>query len=161
MSILAPMKPAAFTAYREMAIRNYAEDNVASGRWPSEGAIERSSEDFAESLPQGLDTPNNYLYEIQSNEHSEAVGILWFAVIVKNGIKSAFIYDVEIKPEYRRQGHGRAAFAALEPLVLDLGLSSIGLHVFGHNPSAKALYDSMGYGVTGISMLKRLGKSDA
>jgi hypothetical protein len=36
--------------------------------------------------------------------------------------------------------------------------SSIGLHVFGDNLGAHALYAKLGYGVTGINMLKRLGK---
>ena len=80
--------------------------------------------------------------------------------MAKNGLKSAFVYDVEVKSELRRQGYARAAFTALEPIVKALGLSSIGLHVFGHNPGAQALYRSLGYGITGVNMLKQLG-SDA
>jgi len=137
MPVLTPMNPDSFATYREAAVKGYAEDNVASGRWPKEGALQRSYEDFAESLPQGLATPDNYLYEIRSQATGAVVGVLWFAVVVKNGIKSAFVYDVEVKAECRRQGHGRAAFAALEPIVKALGLSSIGLHVFGHNPAAQ------------------------
>ena len=161
MRVLTPMTPAAFSAYREAAVQGYAEDNVASGRWPSERALERSREDFAESLPQGLATPDNYFFEVRSETTETVVGILWFAVVLKNGIRSAFVYDVEIKPQHRRQGHARAAFAALEKEVKSLGISSIGLHVFGHNAGAQALYNSLGYGITGFNMLKRLGESDA
>ncbi len=161
MLTLSPMTQDSFARYRHAAVRNYAEDNIACGRWPAEGALQRSIEDFAESLPQGLDTPDNYLYEIRSTESNDAVGILWFAVVTKNGIQSAFVYDIEINPEHRRRGYGRSAFVALELLVRGLGLSSIGLHVFGQNPGAQALYNSLGYGVTGINMLKHLGTSDA
>jgi ribosomal protein S18 acetylase RimI-like enzyme len=150
------MQAASFATYREMAAKGYAEDNVASGRWPEAGSLQRSYEDFDESLPLGLGTPDNYLYEIMDEATRTIVGVIWFAVVVKNGIKSAFVYDVEVTAEHRRQGYARAAFAALEPLVTNLGLSSIGLHVFGHNPGAQALYDSLGYGVTGVNMLKRL-----
>lgn len=155
------MNPGSFSGYREAAAKGYADDNVASGRWPEDGALQRSYQDFDQSLPQGLATPDNYLYEIGDETSGAIVGIMWFAVVVKNGLKSAFVYDVEVKAEFRRQGHARAAFAALEPLVKDLGLSSIGLHVFGHNPGAQALYNSLGYGITGVNMLKNLGKSDA
>jgi len=161
MTTLVPMRPEAFTAYLNAAVAGYAEDNVASGRWPAEGALARSRADFEASLPQGLATPDNFLFEIKSELEGPTVGYIWFAVVEKNGIRSAFVYDVEVRSEFRRQGHARAAFKAIEPLVRDLGLSTIGLHVFGHNPGAQALYSSLGYGITGINMLKVLGKNGA
>ena len=159
MTILTPMPPPSFARYRDSAAKGYADDNVAAGRWPEAGALQRSYDDFDESLPQGLDTPDNYIFEIRDEVTNTIVGEIWFAIVVKNGIRSAFVYDLEVHPEFRRQGHARAAFIALEPLVESLGLSSIGLHVFGHNPVAQALYSSLGYGVTGINMRKTVGKN--
>jgi RimJ/RimL family protein N-acetyltransferase len=156
MTTLVPMKEATFAAYRESVIAGYADDNVASGRWPAEGALARSRDDFADSLPSGLATPDNYLFEIVDELTSTPVGVLWFAVVVKNGLKSAFVYDVEIKSAFQRMGHAGAAFRALEPLVHSLGLQTIGLHVFKQNASAQALYKSLGYEVTGVNMQKRL-----
>ena len=156
MTTLIPMSAEKFVHYQVAAVAGYAEDNVASGRWPEEGAIERSQADFAESLPQGLQTPDNYLFEITAGDDGVCVGYIWFAVVEKNGLRSAFVFDVEIKPEFRRQGHAAAAFAALEPLVRKLGLSSIGLHVFSQNAGAQALYRKLGYGVTSVNMLKHL-----
>ncbi len=161
MVTLAPMKPDAFAGYRDAAATGYADDNVASGRWPKEGALQRSYEDFDESLPLGLATPDNFVYEIQSRITGATVGTIWFAVVTKNGLKSAFVYDVEVKAELRRHGYARAAFSALEPLVRALGLTSIGLHVFGTNPGAQALYHSLGYGVTGVNMRKQLSGGEA
>jgi ribosomal protein S18 acetylase RimI-like enzyme len=66
------------------------------------------------------------------------------------------VYDLAVKPEYRRQGHARRAFQALESEVAALGLSRIGLHVFSHNTGAQALYASLGYHVTGHNMTKML-----
>ena len=161
MVTLAPVNPNAFAGYRHAAAVGYADDNVASGRWPRDGALQRSYEDFDESLPLGLETPQTFLYDILCEETGATVGIIWFGVITKNGLKSAYVYDVEVKPDYRRHGYARAAFTALEPLVKALGLSSIGLHVFGTNPGAQALYHSLGYGVTGVNMLKQLGAGEA
>jgi ribosomal protein S18 acetylase RimI-like enzyme len=156
MTTLVPMKQPAFAAYLESAVAGYAEDNIASGRWPAEDALARSRDDFADSLPSGLATPDNYLFEIVDESTSTAVGVLWFAVVVKNGLKSAFVYDVEIKSAFQRMGYARAAFRALEPLVHSLGLQTIGLHVFKQNIGAQALYKSLGYEVTSVNMQKRL-----
>ena len=156
MTVLVPMSPDAYVGYLSAAIAGYAQDNVDSGRWPAEGALARSKADFEHSLPQGLQTTDNYLYEIKSAVSGPTAGYIWFAVEEKHGLKSAFVYDVEIKPEFRRQGHAAAAFAALERLVCELGLSSVGLHVFAHNAGTQALYRKLGYAVTSVNMLKHL-----
>ena len=156
------MQAATFEAYRETSIRSYAEENIAAGRWPPEGAMERSRLDYATLLPQGLATPNNFLYEIHAGadaleaRQSIHVGYLWFAIVEKNGVRSGYVYDLEVAPEYRRQGHAEAAFAAMESLARNMGLPSIGLHVFANNPGAQKLYAKLGYSVTGINMIKHL-----
>jgi ribosomal protein S18 acetylase RimI-like enzyme len=150
------MQQKSFEAYRLASARGYAEDNVTSGRWPSESAFQRALEDFDQSLPQGLNTPENYVYDIHCEGQEESVGVIWFAAIEKNGIKSAFVYDIEVQASHRRQGHARSAMKLLEPIVLALGLPSIGLHVFRQNLSAQELYRSLGYQVTSINMLKQL-----
>jgi ribosomal protein S18 acetylase RimI-like enzyme len=159
MTVLVRMSEEAYGPYLENAISGYAQSNVESGRWPEEGALERSQANFESSLPQGLETPNNYLYEIKAAETGPTVGVIWFAVEERHGLLSAFVYDVEIKPGFRRLGHAKAAFEALELLVRELGLSSIGLHVFGHNPEAQALYNKLGYRVTGNNMIKDISTS--
>jgi ribosomal protein S18 acetylase RimI-like enzyme len=159
MTVLTAMRPEVFAAYLDSAVAAYAQDNIDAGRWPAEGALERSRADFEDSLPHGLATPDNYLFEIQDDEGGTTVGYLWFAVVVKHGLRSAYVYDLEVKSEYRRQGHAKRAFEALEARVVALGLSSIGLHVFGHNPGAQSLYSQLGYTVTGINMIKQLNKT--
>ena len=157
MTSLTPMRAETYADYLDAAVSGYAEDNIASGRWPREGALERSRTEFLALLPQGLATADNYLYEIRSEDDARLVGYLWFAVEERHGIRGAFVYDVEIKAAHRRRGHAKRAFLALEALVAALGLDSIGLHVFGHNAGAQALYTQLGYDVTGVNMLKRLG----
>jgi ribosomal protein S18 acetylase RimI-like enzyme len=149
-----PQEP--FDAYRLASARGYADDNVASGRWPIEAAFERALEDFDQSLPQGLSTPNNFVYEIRDAALEKAVGVIWFAVVEKNSIRSAFVYDVEVAEAHQRKGHARDAFKQLEPIVQGMGLRSIGLHVFSQNAGAQALYRSLGYQVISVNMLKHL-----
>ena len=155
------MRRESFAPYLQASATGYAEDNVACGRWSPQDALARSLAEFESLLPQGLDTPDNHLFEILAEAEGPVVGVIWFAVEIKHGLRSAFVYDVGIHPQFRRQGHAKRAFEALEPVVAGLGLSSIGLHVFGHNPGAQALYAKLGYGVTGINMLKNLAGNPA
>ncbi len=152
---LIPMAEASFSQYAENAIVAYAEENIASGRWPKDGALERSRADFNDLLPQGLATPNQYLFIMQSG--NETVGYLHLAAVEKQGFNQAFVYDVEVLAAHQRKGHAKRAFVALEPIVCALGLSQIGLHVFAQNEAAQALYRSLGYHVTSVNMLKKLG----
>ena len=49
---LRPLPPEAFAAYMQASIASYAQENVEAGRWPAEGALERSHADFLALLPQ-------------------------------------------------------------------------------------------------------------
>jgi ribosomal protein S18 acetylase RimI-like enzyme len=150
------MSPERYRTFREAAIAAYAEDNVAAGRWLRDTALQQSRASFDDLLPQGLATPDNYLFEIRATPAGPTVGSIWFAVETRNCVRSAHVYDVEIDAASRRQGHALRAFEALEPMIRALGISSVGLHVFGHNPGAQALYARLGYNVTGVNMVKHL-----
>ena len=156
MTVLAPMRPEVFADYVESSVAGYAEENVAAGRWPQDGALERSAAEFRELLPRGLATPDNHVFEIKASDDGPTVGFIWFATEDRHGRRGAYVYDVVVDAAHRRQGHARRAFLALEPIVAGLGLNSIGLHVFGHNTGAQALYAELGYVVTGLNMLKTL-----
>lgn len=160
MTILTPMRTEIFASYLALSIVNYAEENVASGCWPSESALARSQADYERLLPQGIVTPDNYLFEIMESEHGNAVGYLWLSAQEKFGNRSGFVYDLKINEEHRRKGHAQRAFLALESIALELGISSIDLHVFAHNINAKTLYDQLGYRVTGVNMSKKIGAID-
>jgi ribosomal protein S18 acetylase RimI-like enzyme len=154
---LVPMSAEVFGRYADAAAAGYADDMVSSGRWPADGALARGLADFRHSLPQGLDTPDNYLFEIQDQDSGASVGVLCFSIQKKGGFRSAFVFDIEVKPEFRRRGYATAALEELERFVRGMGLSGITLHVFGHNEAAQRLYRKSGYDVTGVNMLKHLG----
>ena len=156
MTILVPMTAETFVHYFDAAVVSYAQDNVDAGRWPSEGSLTRSRADFLSLLPDGLETPNHYLMDIRSISPEASVGALWFFIDEKFGIRSAFIYDIEIQTTSRQQGHATRAIQELEKLVASLGVSQIGLHVFSHNQAAQILYRRLGFRTTGSNMVKDL-----
>lgn len=150
-----------FAEVVEASIAAYAEDNVAAGHWPPAGALQRSRNDFLSLLPQGLATPDHHWLEIHAGARGPRVGHLWFALQARQGPCTAFVYAVEVQPAHRRQGHARRALQALEGLATELGAAHIGLHVFGFNAAAQALYRSLGYAVTSLNMGKPLQPAGA
>lgn len=156
MARLTAMAPAEYEVFRAEVPAAYAEDNVASGRWPREGALERAHRDFERLLPQGSDTPGHFLYEIRAEPADVIVGHLWFAV--QGAGQEGYLYNIRIKPAFRGRGHARAALQRLEDIALAQGVTTIALHVFVTNASAQALYRSLGYGNTGFNMLKPLNR---
>ena len=156
MSTLVTMNNVQFEAYLEEAIPVYAQGKVASGQWSAAESLTLSQQSYAELLPQGLATPDNFLYAIQDEATQDSVGMVWIAALTYGGKRIAFIYDVLVKPVYQRQGYATRALTALEHEVRALGLAGIALHVFGHNTGAQALYAKLGYTPTSINMYKAL-----
>ncbi len=159
MVTLQPMTPAEYEPWLKAGIQEYADEKVRAGNWSADEALERSAEEHRKLLPQGLDTPDSYLYTIMADSSPgaglTAVGMVWLAVPPWKP-PVAFIYDFLIYEPYRRRGYASQALAALEEKVRALGLDTIGLHVFGHNHAARALYEKAGYVVTNINMTKKL-----
>jgi len=69
---------------------------------------------------------------------------------------SAFIYNIEIHPQFRRHGYATQAMLKVEGEARRLGAETIRLHVFGHNTAARPLYEELGYVPTNINMAKSL-----
>jgi ribosomal protein S18 acetylase RimI-like enzyme len=148
MIILEPMQQEDFDRILEKEITDYAAEHVRNGNWPEEGSLERSRKEFETHLPQGIHTPDQYLWSVM--EGNEKVGFLW--VQVKEN--KAFIYDFVIHEEYRGKGYGKQALSAMDESLKSMDVLSVGLHVFGDNTTAQELYKKMGFEISGIHMRK-------
>jgi len=149
------MSSDAFAAFASRANEMYARDNIRSGRWSASDAAVKATEEFQHMLPRGIETPDHYIYDVR-NALDQTVGHVWFACVGSGDSRAGYVYWIQIDDEHRRQGHGRAALIALEHVAAGLGLNALRLNVFAHNPNAEALYRSMGYQVTAMTMRKPL-----
>lgn len=159
MTTLVAMPAHRFDGWAEETNADYAADNVTAGRWPRRRAAERARAEFNRLLPQGMQTPGHYFYEIRDGGE-EPVGSLWFAVIGEGEARSGYVYNVRVHPAWRGRGHARAALLEVERVAAGMGLAAVALHVFGFNAPAQALYRSLGYGITGFNMRKPLRTDD-
>jgi ribosomal protein S18 acetylase RimI-like enzyme len=155
MPVLVPMRREDFAEFAAEANRGYAQDNVLAGRWAAHEADAKAQAEFEQYVPQGIDTPDHYFYEVQ-DDAGRTVGSVWFAVVGTGDARAGYLFNIRITPDRQRQGHGRAALLALEAIAASMNLAAIRLNVFGHNPGAQALYRSLGYEVTASSMRKPL-----
>lgn len=155
MITLRPMTEAELQEFLEPAIAEYAQGHIDDGQWTKEEALEKSRAEFHGLLPEGVASPNQYLFTLV-NEEQQNVGVLWFAAREQQGQRAAWVYDVRIYEAFRRHGYGSLAFRAMEQKVRELGLAKIGLHVFGNNYAAQEMYKKLGYETTNVLMAKTL-----
>ena len=154
MSKLIPMTQPEFDSFLERLIPDYAADNVRAGYWSESEALEKSRKQTMSLLSDGLQTKNHYLYTLYDDD--EAVGVIWLRAELDRPIKTGFIFDVVVEEKFRGKGYGRQIMLLVEEKARELGIKSIGLHVFAYNNVAKNLYESIGYEVSSLNMLKSL-----
>jgi GNAT superfamily N-acetyltransferase len=151
---LRPMRPDELPAFMEHSIRSYAEGIETQGGQTAEFARQKSEADHASILPQGLETPGQWIHVVEAG--GEQVGLLWLAERDSGGRRVLFVYDVEIDEAHRGKGYGRAAMELAEQEAKALGIGRIELNVFGGNEVARNLYRSLGYAETSVQMAKDL-----
>lgn len=138
---LRPMSQAEFDTFLATMGDDYAAELAAAGLTP-EAAAERSRQQMAELIPDGLASPGMVFFTAWARQRP--VGRLWLST----EHPMAFVYDVEVREQERRQGFGAAIMNAGAIWSREQGHPVLGLNVFAHNPGARALYDRLGYRVT-------------
>jgi ribosomal protein S18 acetylase RimI-like enzyme len=84
------------------------------------------------------------------------VGVLWLGTGIDqtNGNRYSHIFLLFVCPKHRRQGIGRKLMETAENWAKARGDRQIGLQVFVHNQAALHLYNSLGFQIQSLSMIK-------
>lgn len=139
-----------FNLYLEQTIEKYGNEIAKTGV-SQEQALEQSKQQIAALLPDGMQTTGSFFYNAYDNNIK--VGFIWYGIRSET---TAFIYDFFIFDKYHRQGYGTKVMLACEQDIKSKGLTTIELHVFGHNVAARKLYEKLNYYPTSIRMKKDL-----
>jgi len=150
---LRPMETNHFQKYLSFAVNEYAVEKIAAGTWTPEAAQKNAQLAYGRLLPNGLETPNNFLYSILND--SEIIGYIWFGTDNENS-SMAFIFDFEIYKAYQNRGFGSKTLDLVSRETKNMGFTSLGLHVFGSNSRAIHVYQKSGFNITDIKMQKKL-----
>lgn len=151
---LRPMTHEEYDAYCTRSQQDYAREIAEARGLDAAEAAAQSAEEFGQLLPDGLATPDMHLWTAVTGD--EAVGLGWIELRQKPSGVSAWVYDVHLDADRRGQGLGRQLMEALHEQARRLGATTVALNVFGHNTTAIALYDSLGYAVTAQQMRRAL-----
>lgn len=153
---LKKMSKIEFTTYFEDKVERYSDvlsENVheVSGEEP----FSKARKQLNNLLPNGIETANHHLFNIQRGE--QVIGFIWLKVEEEK--KSAFLYEIYIFEEYRGKGFGTETMKSLESFLQQKEIYYFKLHVFGSNTGARKLYEELGFEIAGINMLKSLSNS--
>jgi ribosomal protein S18 acetylase RimI-like enzyme len=151
--VIRPLRDDEYGAFIERALAFYVSDMVAAGIDP-EVAQAKADRDLPMLLPDGLATPDHFMYAIEDG--GRFAGYLWLCDRDSELGHSLFIYAVEVSEESRGRGLGRAAMQFTEGEARRRGIAKVALNVFGGNAIARGLYLSLGYQETAVHMEKRI-----
>jgi ribosomal protein S18 acetylase RimI-like enzyme len=148
------MLPQEYAGYLAYFLPDYALEITANYDLSPTDALAQAKQEIATDLPDGVDTDGQVLLSILDRDEG-LVGYLWYKPDLPT--KSAFIYDFHILPGLQGKGLGKAALKALDALLLAQGITQIGLRVAADNVRAQRLYRTVGFRVTGVNMIRRIG----
>ena len=131
----------------------------------SEGFPGTSTAHLAQTVEQYLskDTPLWWVrvLPVAATEPGQRVGCLWLGTAIDqaSGARCAHIFLLYVAVAHRQRGIGRELMQQAEAWAKARGDRQIGLQVFVTNQPALALYESLGYQVQSVTMLKPLSNS--
>jgi ribosomal protein S18 acetylase RimI-like enzyme len=154
---LAPFPASDLAVWRDVQRASYVADRLRAG--DDEAAAERNADASQDRLfPDGWLAPGHDVLRILDDGHP--VGVIWVGPHPQELEGVAWIWDVEVDPDSRGRGYGRAAMLLAEEHALARGYRALALNVFGFNTTARGLYESLGYETTAVQMRKELGSPE-
>ncbi|MGZ3693204.1 MAG: GNAT family N-acetyltransferase [Bdellovibrionota bacterium] len=149
---LRPISPEEYEKWQAASRAHYAIEKEKSGLTKEE-AIEEAESSFRRLLPEGARTPDHFIYSVIEKSSNRVVGTFWWTLRKNN---RAWVYDIMLGEESRGKGYGRATMLLGQADMKAKGVTTLELHVFGHNDIAQNLYRSLGFQATNIVMSKKL-----
>ncbi|KAB2488374.1 GNAT family N-acetyltransferase [Priestia endophytica] len=133
----------------------YAKSIAENTKIGEQQALETAEQKLKSLLPEGNNTPGHLLFNvIQDNTF---IGYIW--IKISDETKQAFLYEIYIEEQFRSKGNGTLAIQLVEELLIEQGIKSFNLHVFGHHTGAFKLYERIGFNIVGINMQKKLSST--
>ena len=134
-----------FARFRVRSVADYAKDLMRSGG-PSEAQCRMQAQrEWDELLPEGAATENHFLLAVEDRKRGEAVGQIWFLYEITDGVRQAFLSDLQIDAPERRKGYASSALSEMERRAETDGCLESVIYVWRHNFPGVRLYRKNGY----------------
>ncbi|PZE35425.1 GNAT family N-acetyltransferase [Curtobacterium sp. MCPF17_031] len=151
---LVPTPGERLPGWLDRSMAEYVASRMRSGesREQAEANMRQSLEQW---FPGGSPATGHHVWELTLGADT-VVGHLWIGPFTP-GSADWWVFEVEVDPAHRRQGHARRALELAHEVARAEGATSIGLNVFGYNTGARHLYEELGYEVASVQMRLPLG----
>lgn len=121
-----------------------------NGLLPKDQTDQNARSLFREDLKKFISTKKDNAVFIARSGSKDPTGLIWLANRGRQetwdlGPEPAWVYDLRVHPEFQRMGIGTQLLRFGEEWAVKQGYQQIGLHVFGENGPAIALYKKNGY----------------
>ncbi|MCI6359216.1 MAG: GNAT family N-acetyltransferase [Clostridiales bacterium] len=131
-----------FERFRQRNLSRYMQELLLIGKTNVEAhALAEAQGALEEVLPQGLETPRNYIMAAE-NAAGETVGEVWCDT---TEAETVFLNDFYVYEPHRRRGYGAAMIRAVEALAESQSFGQVMTHVFHTNKVAIAMFTKRGY----------------
>lgn len=135
---------------------SYLRDLIEQGGLSEAAAQANSDATWSGLVPDGIHPIDGNEIMIARDVDGQRIGVLWMSVRSRGAEEYAWIYDIEVDPQVRNRGYGRALMLAAEDWTRQKGLTSLQLNVFGGNTAARALYRSLGFVENAVQISKQV-----
>jgi ribosomal protein S18 acetylase RimI-like enzyme len=146
---LEPMPAERLADWIDGVMTEYVESRMRSGE-SREKAEANKQGSLDQWFPGGAPAAGHRVWELTVGDDT-VVGHLWIGPFTA-GSAEWWVFEIEVHPDHRRQGHARRALELAHVVARDAGATSMGLNVFGYNAGARELYDELGYQVAAVQM---------
>ncbi|WP_455916602.1 GNAT family N-acetyltransferase [Pantoea agglomerans] len=145
-----------YSAYLEYFIPDYATEIASNYGMSKSDSLKMARQEISKLLAEGVNTHGQILLSIVAklDVYERHVGYLWYKP--DTAMRTVFIYDFHIFNLFQGEGLGKQALRTFEENLQDKGFKEIRLRVAGDNARALHVYESSGFGVTGINMRKAI-----
>lgn len=144
-----------FNEYFPGDLQHLANELAKASDISDDEALRLATQSYDSLFPKRLvNSPDQCVFNVMESETK--VGTLHFGVKREKAKPYVWIWNIEIYPNARGKGYASLTMTALEKEVLKLGISTIGLNVFGHNTPAIKLYKKHHYRTSSMKMPKVL-----
>lgn len=160
MILLRPMRENEYPAFLAYFIPDYAQEIASNYLLSPLEAAAKAKQEISEDLYAGVNTSGHILLCLM--EHLDNVerhvGYLWYKPDVLQ--RTVFIYDFYIFSVYQGQGLAKKVLRVLEQNLREKGFEQIRLRVAANNTRAQRLYETTGFGITGVNMSKNIKEQE-
>lgn len=132
-------------------IADYAKEKIKMGIWSEVDALDLAKETFSTLLKKGVDTDNQYLYNL-NDEKGESIAFVWLG---KAGAE-VFVYNLSFYQVDNKNQYEKEFLDLIEDKVKELGGNRISYHMFGYQKEAIEILENNGYIVTDVTLSKKI-----